>query len=185
MFPKGRICTKFPALAETIEAEWSAENEILFFFCRMRRHEIVPYDYDSGVLSARFGRRHLVLGFGSFSNRRDGGIALFSMDEVLSTEDKEEKEEEEEKKEDEEDRELSVTRVPAPFYHWTGWDGHTGGVTSLHVDEFQLVAANSCVHQVRGLSGLLQREKPFKDGFLNCVKKLVKIERLGGAFKIL
>ena len=144
----------------------------------MRRHEIVPYDYDSGVLSARFGRRHLVLGFGSFSNRRDGGIALFSMDEVLSTEDKEEEEEDkeektDEKKEDEEDdRELSVTRVPAPFYHWTGWDGHTGGVTSLHVDEFQLVAANSCVHQVRSLSGLLQREKPFKNGFLNRGKNL-------------
>ncbi len=99
----------------------------------MRRHEVVPYDYDSGVLSARFSRDHLVLGFGSFSNRRDGGIAVFPMEEVLGGV---------------HDPDLSVTKIPAPFYHWTGWDGHTGGVTALHVDSFQLVAVNSCVHQV-------------------------------------
>jgi len=45
----------------------------------MRTHEVVPYDYDSGVLSARFSRDRLALGFGSFSNRRDGGLAVFSM----------------------------------------------------------------------------------------------------------
>ncbi len=94
---------------------------------------MVPYDYDSGVLSARFSRDHLVLGFGSFSNRRDGGIAIFSMEEVLGGVP---------------ESELTVTKLPAPFYHWTGWDGHTGGVTALHVDSFQLVAVNSCVHQV-------------------------------------
>ncbi len=100
----------------------------------MRRHEVVPYDWDSGVLSARFGRDHLVLGFGSFSNRRDGGLATFAMREVLD--------------DDVAGDELAVTKVPAPFYHWTGWDGHTGGVTALHVDSYQLVAVNSCVHQV-------------------------------------
>ncbi len=99
----------------------------------MRRHEVVPYDYDSGVLSAKFSRDHLVLGFGSFSNRRDGGIALLSMSEVLAGV---------------AESDMSVTKVPAPFYHRTGWDGHTGGVSALHVDAFQLVAVNSCVHQV-------------------------------------
>jgi len=41
-----------------------------------------------------------------------------------------------------------VTSLPAPFYHLTGWDGHTGGVTGIHLDAFQLIAVNSCVHQV-------------------------------------
>ena len=100
----------------------------------MHRHEVVPYDYDSGVLTARFSKEHLVLGFGSFSYRKDGGIALWSMDELVNHEIAE--------------SELSVTTVPAPFYHWTGWDGHTGGVTALHVDRYQLIAVNACVHQV-------------------------------------
>jgi len=41
-----------------------------------------------------------------------------------------------------------VTNLPSPFYHLTGWDGHTGGVTGIHLDAFTLIAVNSCVHQV-------------------------------------
>ncbi len=34
------------------------------------------------------------------------------------------------------------------MYHWAGWDGHTGGVTAIHLDSWGLVAVNACTHQV-------------------------------------
>jgi hypothetical protein len=44
--------------------------------------------------------------------------------------------------------ELSVFILPSPVYHWAGWDGHTGGVTAIHLDSWGLVAVNACKHQV-------------------------------------
>ena len=100
----------------------------------MHKHGIVPYDYDSSVMSARFSGDHLVLGFGSFSGKMDGGIAVWEMEQLLDP--------------DLEEDELGVYPLPAPGYHQTGYDGHTGGVHSLHLDRYQLIAANSCVHKI-------------------------------------
>jgi hypothetical protein len=44
--------------------------------------------------------------------------------------------------------ELNVFILPSPVYHWAGWDGHTGGVTAIHLDSWGLVAVNACKHQV-------------------------------------
>jgi hypothetical protein len=63
------------------------------------------------------------VGFGSFSDRKDGGIALWNMQEIEN--------------EEMEESELSVVSVPAPSYHWLGYDGHTGGVGCLHLDRYQ------------------------------------------------
>lgn len=101
----------------------------------MHGHDIVPYDYDSSVSAVRFSRDRLVVGFGSFSDRRDGGLAVWRMDDVLHSPAGAE-------------GDLPVASLPAPSYHWLGYDGHTGGVSSLHVDRYQLIAANSCVHQI-------------------------------------
>ena len=49
------------------------------------RHNIVPCDYDTSVVCARFSNERLAVGFGSFSDRRDGGIALWDMAEVCGT----------------------------------------------------------------------------------------------------
>ncbi len=44
---------------------------------------------------------------------------------------------------------IRVFTLPAPVYHWAGWDGHTGGVTDIHLDSWSLIAVNACKHQVR------------------------------------
>ena len=44
--------------------------------------------------------------------------------------------------------EPKVFTLPSPVYHWAGWDGHTGGVTAIHLDSWGLVAVNACKHQV-------------------------------------
>ena len=48
----------------------------------MAVHNVVPCDYDTSVICARFSNERLAVGFGSFSDRRDGGIALWDMAEV-------------------------------------------------------------------------------------------------------
>ena len=48
----------------------------------MGAHSIVPCDYDTSVVCARFSSERLAVGFGSFSDRRDGGIAVWDMAEV-------------------------------------------------------------------------------------------------------
>ena len=48
----------------------------------------------------------------------------------------------------ESDEEARVFSLPAPVYHWAGWDGHTGGVTDMHIDSWTLIAVNACKHQV-------------------------------------
>ena len=100
----------------------------------MHKHNIVPYDYDSGLLSCKFNCDRLIVGFGSFSDRNDGGIAMWDMKEILNP--------------DVEEDNLQVTKLPAPCYHWRSADGHTGGVHALHLDKYQLLAVNACVHQV-------------------------------------
>ena len=100
----------------------------------MQKHTIVPYDYDTSALCCRLSGDRLAVGFGSFSGRRDGGIALWDVAQL------------EDETVDESD--LGVTSVPAPSYHWLGYDGHTGGVGCLHLDRYQMIAANSCVHQI-------------------------------------
>ena len=50
--------------------------------------------------------------------------------------------------EDSEIDEPKVFTLPSPVYHWAGWDGHTGGVTAIHLDSWGLVAVNACKHQV-------------------------------------
>ena len=100
----------------------------------MHEHNVVNYDYDSGILSAKFNSDRLVLGFGSYSDREDGGLAFWDMNEILD--------------ENVIEEDLEVTKLPAPTYHWMGWDGHTGGVHAIHLDKFQIIAANSCIHQV-------------------------------------
>ena len=44
--------------------------------------------------------------------------------------------------------EAKVFTLPSPVYHWAGWDGHTGGVTTIQLDSWGLVAVNACKHQV-------------------------------------
>ena len=48
----------------------------------MGARSIVPCDYDTSVVCARFSSERLAVGFGSFSDRRDGGIAVWDMAEV-------------------------------------------------------------------------------------------------------
>ena len=31
--------------------------------------------------------------------------------------------------------ELTVTKLPSPFYHTRSFDGHTGGVHAIHLDK--------------------------------------------------
>ena len=100
----------------------------------MHKHNIVPYDYDSSVMSAKFSEDHLVLGFGSFSSKTDGGIAIWKMEELLN--------------ENIEEEDLLVVPLPAPGYHQNGYHGHTGGVHSMHLDRYQLIASNGCVHKI-------------------------------------
>lgn len=97
---------------------------------------LVPYDCDTCILSAKFNNSHLVAGLGSFSDPKDGGIALWSMEELIG----------EERMEDEDN--LTVWSLPAPVYHWAGWDCHTGGVSSIHIDTLGVIAVNACRHQV-------------------------------------
>jgi hypothetical protein len=95
---------------------------------------LVPYDSESCVLAANFSANHLVVGFGSFSDKKDGALAIWSMNEILDEVIHEE--------------ELTVWTVPAPTYHWGSWDGHTGGVNCIHIDSLGLIASNACRHQV-------------------------------------
>ena len=69
-----------------------------------------------------------------FSDLKDGGLAVWNMKDLLS--------------EDTEIDEPKVFTLPSPVYHWAGWDGHTGGVTAIHLDSWGLVAVNACKHQV-------------------------------------
>ena len=43
---------------------------------------------------------------------------------------------------------LTVTVLDPPKYHRRGFEGHTGGVSALHVDAHSLVVATTCAHQV-------------------------------------
>ena len=106
----------------TLDAQWmSTMSETL-----------VPYDNESCLLSAKFNHDHLALGFGSFSDKNDGAIALWSMTEIL----------------DETNKEPELWTLPAPVYHWDSWDCHTGGVNCLHIDSLGLMASNACQHQL-------------------------------------
>lgn len=95
---------------------------------------LVPYDCDTCVLTAKFNHDFLVAGFGSSSDIKDGGIAVWSMKDLLGDSDGHD--------------EAKVFTLPSPVYHWAGWDGHTGGVTAIHLDSWGLVAVNACKHQV-------------------------------------
>ena len=44
---------------------------------------LVKYDSDTSLLSSVFDKRHLVVGFGSFSAPDDGGIAIWDVDNIL------------------------------------------------------------------------------------------------------
>jgi hypothetical protein len=69
-----------------------------------------------------------------FVDIKDGGIAVWSMKDLLDNVEGHE--------------EPKVFTLPSPVYHWAGWDGHTGGVTAIHLDSWGLVAVNACKHQV-------------------------------------
>ena len=93
---------------------------------------LVPYDNESCLVSAKFNLNHLALGFGSFSDKNDGAIALWSMDEIL----------------DETKEKPELWTLPAPVYHWDSWDCHPGGVNCLPIDSLGLMASNACQHQL-------------------------------------
>ena len=46
---------------------------------------LVPYDNESCLLAAKFSKDILAVGFGSFSDRKDGAIAMWKMSELLSS----------------------------------------------------------------------------------------------------
>jgi hypothetical protein len=75
---------------------------------------------------------------------KDGGIAVWSLEELLDGTDVQG----ETNRDD-----SSVFTLSSPVYHWSGWDGHTGGVTEVHLDSWSLIAVNACKHQV----GCLER----------------------------
>jgi len=131
----GRPCNVF-ALFDVTKDSGAAIRVITVDDRWMARHNIVPCDYDTSVVCARFSNERLAVGFGSFSDRRDGGIALWDMAEIEDVEGVPHA------------ANLSVVSVAAPSYHWLGYDGHTGGVGCLHLDRYQMIAANSCVHQI-------------------------------------
>ena len=91
------------------------------------------YDSDTSLLSSKFDWRHLVVGFGSFSAPDDGGIAVWDVPKLLSSE---------------EPSEQVVETLDSPTFHWEPWENHCGGVSLLHLDSLSVVAANSCVHRV-------------------------------------
>lgn len=95
---------------------------------------LVPFDGESCLNTARFSQHHLAVGFGSFSDRKDGAIAIWSMSDLLNG--------------DQEEELLPMWTIPAPIYHWGSWDGHIGGVNCLHLDAFGLVASNACKHHL-------------------------------------
>ena len=95
---------------------------------------LVPYDNESCMLEAKFSKDFLAVGFGSFSDRKDGAIAMWKMSELLSSDISED--------------DLSIWTIPAPTYHWGSWDGHTGGVNNIHIDSLGMIASNACTHQV-------------------------------------
>ena len=44
---------------------------------------LVPFDGESCLITAKFSKHHLVVGFGSFSDKKDGAIAIWNMSELL------------------------------------------------------------------------------------------------------
>jgi len=180
---------------------------------------LVKYDSDTSLLSSVFDKRHLVVGFGSFSAPDDGGIAIWDVDHILKCRSnssdakpsshhpvnenrgnskeirlsdspsqgacdkkmvrtgtvvdqsgvKISNEGGEESSSDIEDGMVqleeseycqgwcevvdsdlldAVETLDPPTFHWEPWENHCGGVSLLHLDEFSIVAANSCVHRV-------------------------------------
>ena len=44
---------------------------------------LVPFDGESCLITAKFSKHHLAVGFGSFSDKKDGAIAIWNMSELL------------------------------------------------------------------------------------------------------
>ena len=44
---------------------------------------LVPFDGESCLITAKFSKNHLAVGFGSFSDKKDGAIAIWNMSELL------------------------------------------------------------------------------------------------------
>ena len=97
---------------------------------------LVPYDGESSLLTAKFSQNHLAVGFGSFSNIKDGALALWSMSDILN-------------KEIFDDQLLEMFwTLPTPTYHWYGHNAHYGGINCIHIENFSLMASNACGHTV-------------------------------------
>ena len=107
----------------------------------------VPYDSDTSILVAKFNYTHLVLGFGSFSSRKDGCIAIFEMSDLLEFRDNNEEDEINSINNkimssitvcssDTENYDISVYLLDPPTFHWSGWDDHCGGVGAIELDKY-------------------------------------------------
>jgi len=71
---------------------------------------------------------------------KDGGIAVWSLQDLLESCDPQGEAYADDS---------FVFTLSSPVYHWSGWDGHTGGVTEIHLDSWSLIAVNACKHQVK------------------------------------
>ena len=104
----------------------------------------VPYDSDTSILVTKFDCTHLVIGFGSFSSRNDGCIAVLEMSDILKFSDNTTKDC---RKLNNrimsnvsaigsaiDNYELPLYLLSPPTFHWSGWDDHCGGVNAIELD---------------------------------------------------
>ena len=109
--------------------------------------KFVPYDSDTTILVTKFNCDHLIAGFGSYSSRNDGCIAIWEMTDLLAFNDK--------SLEDQGNNiehskiissitargtstssyDLPVYLLDPPTFHWSGWDDHCGGVGVIEIDK--------------------------------------------------
>ena len=109
--------------------------------------KFVPYDSDTSILVIKFNCDHLIAGFGSFSSRNDGCIAIWEMTDLLKFNDK--------NLEDQGNTiecskmissitasgtsissyDLPVYLLDPPTFHWSGWDDHCGGPGLIEIDK--------------------------------------------------
>ena len=117
----------------------------------------VPYDSDTSVLAAKFNCSHLVVGFGSFSARNDGCIAIWEISDLLEIKDDlgaamvDYSSKDGPTKDSDHngvystivangthlnDYDILVHMLDPPTFHWSGWDDHCGGVNVLELDRY-------------------------------------------------